>query len=993
MPKEPSHLKTGSTSLNCMIINARSLVNKIDNVIDAFVTKDVNIGFVSETWLTSKNNLTTSVLKCSHYNIAHVFRSNRRGGGVGVILKDDLAFRSTSDACFKIKFLTFEYIVIQLLDQFKTFLLCVYRPPSDYNLAPFLTEFSSLLQSLTIYPNPFVICGDFNIPLNNHQNVSRTIPFLDLLTEFNVMNGTPSVSTHTGGNTLDLLLYSNTLINRISSPYVDHDIALSDHFPVLFAFDTALKVKQWKTHCDRRDYKSVDKSLFLEDLVCALEKNYNFSSDSFASCLDNFNTSLSNCIDKHAPIQRSKIKYKVRPPWIDHEFVLERAKRRRLEKLFKKSRSQLDKCMYVSQSNYCNRLIKEKRHLYYEKTIEICDGDQKSLFNFVNHLLDKDGGTKDCLPVITDSNSDVRSDLDLAADFNNYFIEKINTIRKGFPQSQSSQSADTGKQIIASNTTTSFDSFAPCTNQEVMELLQVGSCKTYPLLDTIPAFLLSYCKNELITYLTHLVNISLSTGNINNLKEAYVRPTIKNTTCNADLLQNYRPISNLSFISKLVERAVLSRLNEHLSMNGFINHHQFGYKKNHSCESLLLTLANDILENMEQKKYTVVVMCDLSAAFDTVDHQILLSLLNDKFSISGIALKWFDSFLSGRSQRVIIRNSESPSHSVSCGVPQGSVLGPVLFNMYTNSLSEVFSSCDFKSLNYADDTTGYFAFPLESQTLINDAVDKCLKNVKTWMDGHYLKLNKDKTQIIIFSSPTIYHHISIDAISLSNENSGMESIKLNDQVKYLGVYLDTHFSLVSHINRVCSSCYFHLKQISSIRSFIGQSHCESLVHASVTSRIDYCNSLYFGLPKYLVLKLQRVQNAAARLVLLKCKYDHISLCIYGLHWLNVEKRIAYKILILTYKLLHNSAPVLLANTLSLTPLSSRSTLTLSIKFHCSKYGRRSFSYCAPRLWNCLPQSLRAVNNLPLFKTHLKTYLFSSYDLLIQKYCHYAKLLP
>jgi hypothetical protein len=397
---------------------------------------------------------------------------------------------------------------------------------------------------------------------------------------------------------------------------------------------------------------------------------------------------------------------------------------------------------------------------------------------------------------------------------------------------------------------------------------------------------------------------------------------------------------------------------------------------------------------MDNRQCVIAALCDLSAAFDTVDHDILLNILQTSFLITGSALKWFKSFLTGRYQRVVVRDSVSSRRKLLYGVPQGSVLGPVLFNIYTHSLSDVFSACKFNSLSYADDTSGYFAFAVESESSINDAVNKCMGNVKSWMDRHFLKLNQDKTQIIIFSTPPTHQKLTADSISFSHCNGTNTVISLSEQVKYLGVILDKNLTLSSQINNVCSVCYYHLKNISTIRRFISQSDCESLVHAVVTSRLDFCNSLYFSAPKYLLLKLQRVQNAAARLVLKRCKRDSISACLDHLHWLNVEQRIAFKVLITVYKCLHDSSPILLSNLLLPCTSSSRhSANTINISFQQSKYGRRSFSYTAPRLWNCLPLLIRSANSLPVFKSKLKTYLFSSYDSLKIKYCQYANILP
>jgi hypothetical protein len=602
----------------------------------------------------------------------------------------------------------------------------------------------------------------------------------------------------------------------------------------------------------------------------------------------------------------------------------------------------------------------------------------------------------DQYPVLLDNESNVMDDLKIANEFNKYFCEKISNIRKNMSSSGPVDVHDV-KHIFQqekSSQLSYLSSFTPCTELEVLNTLKSTGYKTSPS-DCLPSNFLSHCCDDIIPYLTHLVNLSLSSGSLDHLKEAFVRPTPKNSN-KPNPFDNYRPISELPFISKLIERIVLDRLNKHLTSNNLHNPNQFGYKKQHSCETLLTVFLNDVFLNTDSGKATLVIMCDLSAAFDTVDHNLLIKTLENTFLISDNSLKWFRSFLSSRTQKVVIRNSASSPRDILYGVPQGSVLGPVLFNLYTHSLSYTFSDCNFKSLSYADDTTGYLAFSIESQSTIESSVNECLGNIKTWMEKHFLKLNSSKTQVIIFGSSFIQKHLSIKCIPIldclsSANNSTDNVIPILDKVKYLGVTLDNQLSLTSHVNSVCSQCYFHLRNINSIRRFISQHECESLVHAVVTSRLDYCNFLFFGATKTLLSKLQRIQNTAARLILRKSKRDSISSCLKQLHWLNIEQRSAFKLLILVYKCLHDSAPALLS--CLLTPSSSsRSSSNLETTFHDTMYGRRAFSYCAPRLWNSIPLDIRTSSSLAVFKCNLKTYFFTSFHTVKCNYCQYAKLL-
>jgi hypothetical protein len=775
----------------------------------------------------------------------------------------------------------------------------------------------------------------------------------------------------------------------MSPVYVDLDCTLSDHFPLLFSLTTSVSQQKWISGSEKRNYKSIHLPTFSEDLSSSLAANFKFTDPIFSLCLANFNGTISQCLDRHALICKSKTRYKSRPPWLDNDYVLQRAKRRKLERLYKRTKLPADKVRYIEQRSYCEVLVKSKRCHYYKTSISACNGNQKALFGLIKQLLGTDG-SDEAFPVLIDNESNILSDTDIATGFNTFFVEKIDKIRNDLPRLSSTTTMVHKPVATCSSTLSEFD---PCTKGEIKQYLMSSGCKTSSVVDLFPTFLLSHCIDDLIVYLTHLVNLSLTTGSVDGLKEACVRPVIKNNHCDPDKYQSYRPISNLSFVSKLIEKTVLTRLNTHMNSNKLLNNRQFGYKQNLSCESLLLKFVNDLFVNMENKRGVVVLMCDLSAAFDTVNHHKLLSILRDNLCVSGIALHWFESFLSGRCQRVVVKNSCSPLNRLAFGVPQGSVLGPVLFNIYTQSLSKVFSECNHKSLSYADDTTGYFSFNIETQDSINVSVNKCINDVKVWMNMHFLKLNEDKTQIIVFGNNTLHQNLTLDKISFIDSVGKLNYLPFAEKAKYLGVHLDNRLSFNSQINSVCSSCNYYLKEISSIRSFIGKAECESLVNAFVTSRLDYCNSLYVGISKTLISKLQKVQNSAARLILQKGKRDSISLCLSQLHWLNIEKRIAFKVLTIVYKCMNGSAPLLVSNMLSPCLSSSRnSDHTLNIIFHHTKNGRQAFSYHAPRLWNCLPLPIRSANSLVIFKSKLKTYLFSSYDVLKLNCCQYAKIL-
>ena len=258
--------------------------------------------------------------------------------------------------------------------------------------------------------------------------------------------------------------------------------------------------------------------------------------------------------------------------------------------------------------------------------------------------------------------------------FNTYFVEKVDKIRQQFPNN--SPVVDTYKDFFGQI----FSEFEPTRVEEIKEILDDTAFKTSSN-DPLPSSLLKDNLDEILPHFCELVNLSLSTGNIEGAKLAHIIPVIKGESLDDSNLKNYRPISNISFVGKLIERVVLKQLNKHLDSYNLDIPFQSAYKKCHSTETLLVRIVNDLLIATDENKATIVMLLDLSAAFDTIDHDKLLNILKYEIGIRGKALQWFESFVHGRCQKIRIGNVESAEIIIKFGVPQGSVLGPVLFNL------------------------------------------------------------------------------------------------------------------------------------------------------------------------------------------------------------------------------------------------------------------------------------------------------------------------
>jgi hypothetical protein len=440
-------------------------------------------------------------------------------------------------------------------------------------------------------------------------------------------------------------------------------------------------------------------------------------------------------------------------------------------------------------------------------------------------------------------------------------------------------------------------------------------------------------------------------------------------------MTNYRPISNLSNISKLLERIIYNRLSEHIHSFNTYSIFQSAYRRFFSTETALLKIQNDLLLAIDKQKVTALVLLDLSAAFDTIDHRILLHRLENWFGVSGSALRLLSSYLTGRSQSVIINGHCSPSEPLTTGVPQGSVLGPLLFTIYTTPIAHVIQRQSFSFHLYADDTQIYISFASKDTDINLKAMSSTLDIVHSWFTSNRLTLNPAKTEYLIIG--TRQQRTKLASATLKFAGNDLNPVP---SARNLGVVFDSEMSLESHISKVCQTSYLHIRQIRKVRHLLDLNSAILLANSLVSSRLDYCNSLYFGMPDCLLDRLQRVQNSLARAVVPSVRrFDHITPTLKTLHWLPVRDRIKFKIATLTFKVLNNNQPTYLRDLVKLhlpsRALRSAGRQLLIVPDIRSANGRRSFFFSAPTVWNSLPENVRSSGSLLTFRKGLKSFLF------------------
>ena len=739
------------------------------------------------------------------------------------------------------------------------------------------------------------------------------------------------------------------------------DSLFSDHHAILCTLQVSKPPPQ-KECVKYRKLNDIDFKKFNEDLSTSLNA---YSSLDLNEKVSYYFKSAASALDKHAPEKTKEFVPREVIPWMDENILNAKRHRRKLERKWRVSGLTVHKEMYLHQKSIVNRMCDNAKRNYYKDKIENCD--QSKLFQLANSLLH--GKETKSLPHHEEKSI-------LVNQFNDFFVDKIVQIRSKLDSAR--QSSPHSSSTPPTNITTMTEFQLPSLEKS-SKLIKSASSATCAL-DPIPTKLVkSHCLTALLPIIHDIITGSLQSGEFPaDFKIANVCPLLKKPSLDKDVLKNYRPVSNLAFVSKVIEKIVATQLNDHLLSNNLMEEFQSAYRKGHSTETALLRVQSDILQAIDRGNAAYLILLDLSAAFDTIDHETLLSFMNTHLGIEGKALQWFSSYLQCRKQSVVINGVASQPSILKYGVPQGSVLGPILFCIYMLPLSAVIKKHNMALHIYADDTQIYCFFNPKSPTDAGNALSiltRCIDDVRAWMNQALLKLNEDKTEFLVISSP--YHQENLRNTSITVGDAVITSAT---QCRNLGVIFDAKLDMKPHVAAVCRSAFFQLRKIGSIRKYLTDEACATLINSFVISRVDYCNSLLANLPKCVLAKLQKVQNVAARILTRIRVFDNIAPVLIDIHWLPISLRIRYKINLLTFKSLHGlGSPYLNSLLFPYQPAanlrSANKDLLTEHRYKLKTYGHRAYFIVAPSFWNSLPAHLRSENDFAAFKSGLKSYLF------------------
>uniref|UniRef100_A0A670II88 Reverse transcriptase domain-containing protein n=1 Tax=Podarcis muralis TaxID=64176 RepID=A0A670II88_PODMU len=802
-----------------------------------------------------------------------------------------------------------------------------------------------------------VVLGDFNIHADTTlQGAARD--FVESMASMG-LSLNKFGPTHSHGHALDLVFTSMDVGDLTLTKSETKEVPWSDHFLVQLDFSATLPLcREVGPIRMVRPRHLMDPIGFQRVVGDALSQVDGLPADSLVA---RWNAELTRAIDCLAPKRPLRLHGARTAPWFSPELRVMKQSLRRLERRWRKTHSESDRTRVRAQRRAYQVAMATAKRAFFAASIASAENSSRRLFQVVRNLSEP--------PVPPGPGRDPKISCNAFAKF---FADKIAQIQKEVDSTVGAGPGRESARVLSGPVT--WDQFQSVTSEDVDRLL--GKVKpTTCLLDPCPSWLIKVSREGLGDGLCGVVNASLCEGAFPDpLKEAVIKPLLKKTSLDPANLANYRPVSNLPFLGKVIERVVAEQLQARLEETDHLDPFQSGFRSHHGTETALVALVDDLRRARDKGESCFLVLLDLSAAFDTIDHNILLDRL-EGLGAGGTVIQWFRSFLLGRVQKVVVGDECSDPWALTCGVPQGSVLSPMLFNIYMKPLGEIIRGFGLGVHQYADDTQLYLSFKSEPVKAVK-VLCECLEAVGGWMAANRLRLNPDKTEVLFLGDR---ERVGVgDSLVLNGV-----TVPLKDQVRSLGVILDSQLSMEAQVNSVSRAAVYQLHLVRRLRPYLPANCLARVVHALVISRLDYCNALYVGLPLKVTRKLQLIQNAAARLVTGSGRRDHITPVLRDLHWLPVRFRARFKVLVLTFKALNGLGPVYLKERLHLhhsaRTLRSSAEGLLAVpslrEVRLQGTRQRAFSVVAPALWNALPLDVKEINNYLIFRRHLKAALF------------------
>ena len=931
-------------------LNIRSLQKNFESFKLFLSSSKTNFDVIclSETWcddLVSNNSL----FHLPDYTLFEQPRtSGKRGGGVLIYVSDVIS--STVRTKFNVSTNYTETLFIELsFSNCKNIIVgIVYRPPNGkYDI--FKKHLKSVIKKVNQEQKIICVAGDFNINALTYDSFPKTKSFFDMLFKHNTISviNRPTRVTRTTATAIDNILTNNFLEGKFSSGIIKTDI--SDHFSVFYSFNLSKNTsdKETKTILKRNiSNKNVDN--FRLALRNASWDGVLLSNDANAA-FNNFHNQFVSIFDKTCPVNEVKLKSKnLVNPWFDKALTKCSRKKQRLYNKFLKNRTFINETNYKNYKYKFNRLMFDTKRNYYKDKLNKYKDDTKRTWSIINELTGRKLNIRNDLPKTIHINKQCFvNKKDIADKLNKYFVNVGPDLAKNIPLSDTSfHDYLTRYEVEMQDANISMD--------DLKNAFQTLKRNKAPGYDDVTSNVILSVIDEIVTPLYHSIKLSFQSGIFpNKLKVAKISPVFKkDDRCN---LSNYRPISVLTVFSKLYEKLMYNNLYSHFSSNRLLYKRQFGFPSNCSTEHAIVDLVNHLKMSLDKNLYSIGVFLDLSKAFDTVNHEILLAKLK-YYGVNKLTHSWITDYLKNRKQFITYGSSQSTSlEEVLCGVPQGSILGPLLFLIYIN---DIFKSLKYtKSVMFADDTNLVYSHS-DIKTLFKKT-NEDLVTIDKWFRANKISLNTNKTKYIFFHNRNQRDNIPLKLPNLQISSNVIERVS---HLKFLGLIIDENLSWNQHIKKLETQIAKTIGMMYKVRPFLNENCLKQLYFSLIHSHLTYANIGWASNFETKLSKLFSLQKHACRIILYKNKMHHAKPLMKKLNMLSIHDINIYQHLVFMYKYKSNSLPQIFSEYFSLVSnerynLRSQNSSNFNVCYLRKKKSDFCISSRGPLIWNSFNEVL------------------------------------
>ena len=937
-----------SIYIDFMSVNVRSWNKNGDKFISLF--KSLNnlphVIVLTETWLTMHERDTCLLDGYTEY---HTVRHLGRSGGVSVLCTDGINTKCIQSLTLCNQ--TIETSVVQIdLDGSSFVVFAVYRPHSD-TIENFNDTINAMLHSDVLKGKSLVLIGDINIDLLKYElphvaafsNTMQSLSFTPVITK--------ATRFPPPGSDIAPSLLDHIWINKFSS-YIAGIILIdnTDHCPAFLKLpiegNKCSKIKlSFRSH-------SPDCLAKFEREIPVLLSSINYNDDINATTsklISDLNLLYTNCF----PV---KIKYitqkRLCKPWITAGILTSIKTKSRYFKLLKLGI--IDEHINRKYRNTLNTIIRLAKRNYYVSTFNSCQSNIKKTWNLIRQLLSQKNKTSNIKSIVVNG-SEIIENSKIAEHFNNYFANIAHSLDSQIPPNDQSPY----DAIAVNNQMSAF--FRPVTSTEVCNIIAELK-NTTTNINEIPVRLLKKIRNQLSVAIVKLINKSISRGVFPQcLKTAKIIPIFKKG--DAKDICNFRPIAILPVLSKVFERCIANRLLDFLCKSDVIYRKQFGFVKGKSTIDAFIELTEYIYRCLNNKEYCISIFLDLTKAFDTVNHGVLLGKL-ERYGVRGLPLQWFASYLKDRQQYVSISGQCSSQRTINIGIPQGSIIGPILFLLYVNDLPNITSK--FLSILYADDTTLLSSnsdYP-HLVKLINDELPK----IQQWTATNRLSVSLDKTYAMVFTNR--------DRSIANNDNIYFNGSRVKFKVEedFLGLVVDDRCKFTKHVDYICKKVSKTIGIIYRLKDFVPRQTLINLYYSLAYPYLLYANLIWGGTGEVHLAPLVTLQKKLIRLITHADFLAHTEPLFKETNILKFSD--LHKFVLAQYMYKQKALNSEMFETIH--NYDTRNHTKAQQTFQRLTRTQQSVTFAGPKVWNALPLPIRESLTLSAFKGELKKYYIAKY---------------